>query len=55
MPELQSDDGRIRGAGMSEDLLYICSECSTVTFEEVEECPACGNAEKPLTLAFTLG
>jgi rubrerythrin len=38
---------------MADNLLYFCSVCLTVTVEPVAECPACGDTDEPLSLAFT--
>ncbi|WP_255494044.1 hypothetical protein [Halarchaeum sp. CBA1220] len=38
---------------MSSDQLYICQRCSVVTFDDVAECPACGDEREPDVLMFT--
>jgi len=38
---------------MTDDRLFIWEACSTVTFEPVQKCPACGDTGDPLSLAFT--
>jgi len=38
---------------MTDDRLFVCEACSTVTFDPVLECPACGDMDEPLSLAFT--
>ena len=35
------------------DRLFICPDCSVITFEDVATCPACGSEDDRLTLAFT--
>ena len=35
-----------------DQFLFICPDCSTVTFENVDECPACGSEGACLTLGF---
>ncbi len=39
----------------SSDRLYICPDCSVVTFEDVAICPACSSESERLSLAFTDG
>jgi uncharacterized OB-fold protein len=34
--------------------LFICPDCSTVTFENVDACPACESEEERLTLGFEI-
>ena len=37
---------------VTDDFLYVCPNCSVVTLEEVDLCPACGNDDERLTLAL---
>jgi rubrerythrin len=34
------------------DLLYICRDCTTLTYADVEACPACGSERDSYSLAF---
>ncbi|WP_275575390.1 hypothetical protein [Halolamina pelagica] len=36
------------------DRLFICADCSVLTFEDVATCPACGSEAERLSLAFEL-
>ena len=36
------------------DRLFICPDCSVLTFEDVETCPACESETERLSLAFEL-
>jgi len=36
------------------DRLFICPDCSVLTFHDVETCPACGSEDERLSLAFEL-
>ena len=37
---------------MTDDFLCVCPNWSVVTLKEVDLCPACGNGDERLTLAF---
>jgi rubrerythrin len=38
----------------TDDFLYICTQCSTITFEPVFTCPACGRSSEPRSLGFEI-
>ncbi|MFC3478742.1 hypothetical protein [Halobacterium litoreum] len=33
------------------DFLYVCADCSNVTYSRMPECPACESTKEKLTLA----
>jgi rRNA maturation endonuclease Nob1 len=39
------------GETETNDYLYVCVDCSVVSYHQMEECPACGSSAEKLTLA----
>lgn len=48
-PESEPSDAHLQ----DDNLLHICADCTTVTYNDVDACPACGSTVERFALGFS--